>query len=258
MERDSEIEFTSSVESAGYIDLTIMTLREFGINIDTTESGFAIRGGQKYTACETEVEGDYSNAAFWITAGVCARPAPHVKGTGVIVSGLKADSAQGDRRIEELLKDAGAVLEVHEYNGYLQYRTEPTSLYGTEIDCGDIPDIVPVLSVAAATAQGTTRFYNAGRLRFKESDRLAAMADCLSRIGARVRQNADELIVRGGILAGGCEVNGYNDHRIVMSMAVAALMCEKPVIIRGVEAVAKSYRNFFDEFVRLGGKIDVV
>jgi 3-phosphoshikimate 1-carboxyvinyltransferase len=99
---------------------------------------------------------------------------------------------------------------------------------------------------------------DAGRLRIKESDRLAAMADCLGRLGAVVDEHEEELIVTGGTLKGGCEVSGYNDHRIVMSMAVAALICEEPLIIRGAEAVSKSYPDFFEEYVRLGGRADVV
>ena len=259
---DSQIELTSPLESAGYLDLTMTTLHEYGITVERTDKGYFIRGGQNYRACDTEVEGDYSNAAFWLVAGACDRlpkgSLARVEGTGIIVSGLKAGSVQGDRRIADLLRNAGAAIDEHDYNGYIQYRPLPSILHGSEIDCGNIPDIIPVLAVAAAISGGTTRFYNAGRLRLKESDRLAAMADCLSRIGARVRQNADELTVQGGHPAGGCEVNGYNDHRIVMSMAIAALFCEKPVIIRGAEAVAKSYPDFFEEFTRLGGRIDVI
>lgn len=262
LEGDSHIELTSPLESAGYLDLTVLALHKYGITVERTDKGYFIPGGQRYKAYDAEVEGDYSNAAFWIAAGACGRPVGDkfagVEGTGIIISGLKAGSAQGDRRMVDLLRNAGARIDEHDYNGYLQYRPSPSILQGMEIDCGNIPDIVPILSVAAATSQGTTRFYNAGRLRLKESDRLAAMADCLRRIGVRIRQNADELIVQGGNLVGGCEVKGYNDHRIVMSMAIAGLLCEKPVVIRGAEAVAKSYPDFFKEFTRLGGRADVI
>ena len=140
----------------------------------------------------------------------------------------------------------------------LSFEIRGEGLAGVDVDCRDIPDIVPILSVGAAGAAGTTRFLDAGRLRIKESDRLAAMADCLTRLGAKVQEGEEELIVEGGALQGGCEVSGYNDHRIVMSMAIAALQCREPVIIRGAEAVAKSYPDFFDEYRRLGGRADVI
>lgn len=246
LEGDSEIHIIGNLESASYIALTLQMVRDFGIEIAETDYGFSVKGSQSYTAMDMEIEGDYSNAAFWIAAAAC--------GSDLTVTGLRSDSAQGDRKAAPILESAGAAVTY----GDDSCRIDGSSMTGIDIDCRDIPDIVPILSVAATKATGTTHFLNAGRLRIKESDRLAAMADCLTRLGADVSEQEDSLTVTGGGLRGGCEVSGYNDHRIVMSMAVAALICEEPVVIRGAEAVSKSYPDFFDEYRRLGGRADVI
>ncbi len=283
---DSQIRIKGTLESAGYIGLTLQMVSDFGIVIEETDYGFFIPGGQKYIARECEVEGDYSNAAFWLAAAAC--------GAELTVTGLRPDSRQGDRSVADILKRAGAVDVAADRSGDGTAGnpeaadgltlTAAEGLSGIDVDCRDIPDIVPVLSVCAAAADGRSRFFNAGRLRLKESDRLAAMADCLSRLGADIEESGSELVVYGSrfkyghmsgeglsaaaedggdkldgrALRGGCEVSGYNDHRIVMSMAIAALLCCKPVVIRGAEAVAKSYPDFFEEYRRLGGVADVV
>ncbi len=227
---DSEIRIIGELESASYVELTLEMVKQFGITVEKTDWGFRIPGGQKYKGGEVEVEGDYSNAAFWMAAGAL--------GSSIKLTGIREDSAQGDKAAADIL--AG---------GMVNY---------TEIDCRDIPDIVPIISVAATYSRDVIRFYNAGRLRIKESDRLAAMADNLTKLGAKVEEKEDELIVYPSDLKGGCTVSGYNDHRIVMSMAMAALVCKEPIIITDAEAVAKSYPDFFDEFRRLGGRADVI
>jgi 3-phosphoshikimate 1-carboxyvinyltransferase len=252
LDADSEIHITGNLESAGYIALTLQMVRDFGIVIEETDYGFRVPGNQKYRSVDAEVEGDYSNAAFWMAAAAC--------GSDLEITGLRADSVQGDRKAADILEESGADVKcVKDSDGNnCSFIIDGSSMKGIDVECRDIPDIVPILSVAAAKAEGTTRFLDAGRLRIKESDRLAAMADCLGRLGAVVEEHEEELIVTGGTLKGGCEVSGYNDHRIVMSMAVAALICEEPLIIRGAEAVSKSYPDFFEEYVRLGGRADVI
>lgn len=266
LEGDSEIHITGTLESASYIALTLQMVHDFGIIIEETDYGFRVPGGQKYKAREAEVEGDYSNAAFWMAAAAC--------GSDLKITGLRADSAQGDRKAAAILETAGAVVRCGDisyselqdkiaegdgnYDNICSFDIDGSSMHGVDVDSRDIPDIVPILSVAATKADGVTRFLDAGRLRIKESDRLAAMADCLTRLGAAVEEKEEELIVTGGSLKGGCDVSGYNDHRIVMSMAIAALICEGPLIIRGAEAVSKSYPDFFDEYRRLGGRADVI
>ena len=267
LSEDSEIRVKGKLESVGYIALTLRMVRDFGIEIEETADGFKIPGNQAYHAADVTVEGDYSQAAFWLTAAAC--------GSELTVTGRREDSAQGDREAINILEKFGAnvqrkfpsvVISAPKSDSSVGAEGIPASdsgdaellLTALEADGGDIPDVIPVLSVAAACARGTSRFYNVSRLRIKECDRLSAMADCLARLGAKTQEEEEELIVTGGKLAGGCEVSGYNDHRIVMSMAVAALSCEEPVIIRGAEAISKSYPDFFDEFRRLGGRADVV
>ncbi|MBS6234911.1 MAG: 3-phosphoshikimate 1-carboxyvinyltransferase, partial [Clostridiales bacterium] len=131
-------------------------------------------------------------------------------------------------------------------------------LYGMEIDASQIPDLVPILAVTAALAKGRTRIYNAARLRIKESDRLAAMADGLRRLGVPVQETPDGLLIDGVETLHGGEVNGYNDHRIVMAFSIAALRADSPVIISDAESIRKSYPTFFEDYNRLGGKADVV
>ena len=117
-----------------------------------------------------------------------------------------------------------------------------------------MPDLVPVLSVVAAVSPGKTEFVNAGRLRIKESDRIASVCRMLHALGANCEEKDEGLTVYGGKLRGGT-VDGENDHRIVMSAAVAATVCSEPLIILGTEAVDKSYPAFFDDYRKLGGKI---
>lgn len=231
LEGDSEIVLTTPLESASYVELTLRALADSGIAVERTESGFFVRGGQVYRPKETIcVEGDWSNAAFFITASAI--------GNLVRVRGVDGGSAQGDAAIKNVL---------------LSLRSS-----GAEIDAGDIPDLVPIVSVAAAYATGRTVIKNAARLRIKECDRLHAVAVNLNALGGKVQETNDGLIIDGtGGLTGG-KVDGFNDHRIVMSMAIAATKAAGAVEISGAEAVEKSYPAFFEEFKRLGGKIDVL
>lgn len=246
LEGGSDIVIEGKLESASYIGLTLDMLGTFGIKIEKTDKGYHIEGGQHYRAREVTVEGDHSNAAFWLAASSM--------GSEIDVKGLDPDSSQGDSRMLSVLKDMGASCEIGENAVVMRQK----SMKGLTVDCSDIPDIVPILSVAATSAEGETVFVNAGRLRIKESDRLAAMAECLSKLGASVTEKEDSLYVRFSRLKGGCELDGHNDHRIVMSSAVAGLSCQEPVIIKGAEAVSKSYPDFFDVFRRLGGRADVI
>ena len=246
------------MESRPYIDITLDVLKDFGICIEEPEAGyFAIPGGQAYKGpSQMEVEGDWSNAAFWLAAGA-------VGPGSVTVTGLKPDSVQGDKAICDVLRSFGAmVTEDAEAGSVTCCRPAGSPLTGCQIDVKDIPDAVPVISVVAAAAAGNTKIYNAGRLRIKESDRLETVAAMLTALGAEVEEGEDYLIIhgKGGTNSGadtaeyplkGGTVDGANDHRIVMSGAVAAILCEEPVTILGAQAVNKSYPGFFEERERL-------
>ncbi len=253
VEGSSMIHITSPLESSKYVDMTIDVLENFGICVKSEDNNglpvYCIHGKQKYSVpCEIQVEGDWSNIAFWIIAGIISKEG------AVTCHNLPDFSLQGDKAIIDLAKQMG---------GFVSYRNNTCRLGRHElnainIDAAEIPDLVPILAVAAATANGTTRIYNAGRLRIKESDRLAAICDCLTKIGADIIEETEGLIIRGVPQLKGGTVSGHNDHRIVMAMAIASLVCEHPVIIEGAEAVNKSYPTFFDDFKSLGGEIRVI
>lgn len=249
LEEDSEIRLTTDVESKGYIDMTLRTLRSFHIEIRDMEHGWFIPGGQSYHGPRMRMaEGDWSNAAFWLTAGA-------IHGS-IGCQGLDMDSAQGDKAIVKILERFGAESKTVMNQVTVSHR----EMKGIHIDAAQIPDLVPILCVAAAAAEGKTEIYNAGRLRIKESDRLAAMADCLGRIGVEVEEKPDGLTITGGCKppAGEIVIDSYGDHRIVMAMSIAAVSLGLEITIKGADAVKKSYPSFFAELEKLGGVVDVL
>ncbi|MDY4191329.1 MAG: 3-phosphoshikimate 1-carboxyvinyltransferase [Oscillospiraceae bacterium] len=242
----SEIVLTTELESAPYVDITLEVLAAYGIEVVKTPSGFSVPGPQRYKASDYRVEADYSAAAFFLTAGALSGE--------VTCLGLSENSMQGDRAIIPLLQKLGA--DIRREGGAVTVRA--SSLHGAEIDGGDIPDIVPILCVAAAAAQGETVIRHIKRLKIKECDRAAAMIDGLTRLGADIREEGDSLRIRGGVPLHGAVTEGWNDHRIAMCMAVAGLLCSGDTVIRGTECVKKSYPAFFEDYCMLGGKADVI
>ena len=242
---DSEVVFTRPLESAGYVQMTLQALAKSGVQASLTEEKLVIPGRQQFSPLKEAVEGDFSNAAFWLCAAALGSP--------VSCTGLCEESLQPDRAVLGILKEMGA--QVRFSGGSVHIR--PGELHGIRIDCAPVPDLFPVLAVTAAFAEGETVFYNAGRLRLKECDRLHAMADCLTRLGAKVEEQEDWLAVYGGRPLSGGKVSGYNDHRIVMAMSIAALRCSGPVTISDAQAVEKSYPDFFTQFSRLQGTVSV-
>ena len=372
LDGDSSLRLTTKLESAGYVDLSLDVLRDFGIDIriDTDENGFItynIKGGQKYTEPEgLSIEGDWSNAAFWLACGAL--------GGDIICDGLKADSSQRDREVLTVLQNLGASITtetgtdglttvicrapgstgigihtnsgdssddhmcaarrdshasdrrsderisedrsvadaapVHRSSGYqaddsstdcgtgdpadvcsTDNRTDCCSgthstvngapdngspqtpatadpaqtagkadagLAAIDLDVTQIPDLVPVLAAVMSAAEGNSVITGAERLRIKESDRLETVRDFLSRLGADIECLDDGLSITGMSCLAGGEVSGHNDHRIAMAAAVASCICCEPVIIRGADAVSKSYPDFFSDFAGLGGTVSEI
>ena len=249
LEGDSEIHLTTEVESKGYIDMTLKTLEIFGVEVNETENGWFIPGGQTYEGPRMRfTEGDWSNAAFWLTAGA-------IKGS-IGCQGLDMESAQGDRAIVSLLEEFGAETKMI----MNQITVTNKEMKGIRIDASQIPDLVPILCIAGAAAEGKTEIYNAGRLRIKESDRLAAMADCLKKIGVEVEEVEEGLTITGGCNPpeGEIVIDSHGDHRIVMAMAIAAVSLGVDITIENADAVNKSYPSFFIELKKLGGVVDVL
>lgn len=238
---DSKIILTSPLESVAYVDITINCMAKFGVKIETTDYGYFIKGNQKYIPRNYTTEGDWSNAAFFMTAAAL---------TGeVTVTGVMKNSPQGDKEIAHILKSFGAEVELSENSVTVRKNT----LTATDIDARQIPDLVPILAVCASFAKGTTNITGAERLRIKESDRLSAIANALNAVGGKVIEKPDGLVITGVDSISGGLVQGVNDHRIVMAMSVAALMSTGTVTITDKESTNKSYPGYFEEYNKLGG-----
>lgn len=239
-EEESEIEVIPPVESKPYIDITKSVLEAFGADIKENSNRYSV-SPSTFKGGDFTVEGDWSNASFLLALGAKVR-------------GLDKKSVQGDRKILDILTSFGA--EIKKENGTIQ--ADLSHLHSTDIDASDIPDLVPVISALAATADGETRIYNASRLRLKESDRITTTVQMVNSLGGEAIPTNDGLIVKGKPTLSGGTVDGCGDHRIVMAATVMAAKCKNPVIITGTDAVNKSYPEFFNEYTSLGGKINVL
>jgi 3-phosphoshikimate 1-carboxyvinyltransferase len=190
------------------------------------------------------VEGDWSQAAFFLCAGALGRR--------VVVDGLSPGSLQGDMRILGILKDAGcdvsAEMKPMRSSCSVRALAPHAGLSAVTVDAKDIPDLVPPLAALACYLEGESRIDNAGRLRLKESDRLSVLASELSNIGADIRVDGDSLVIRGRRSLSGGKADAHGDHRIAMALAVAAIGCDAPVELEGWESVTKSYPDFWKDF----------
>ena len=171
-------------------------------------------------------------------------------GGDVTVTGLDMNSTQGDKAIIDVLKSFGADIEINE-NGITAKKSDLT---GTVVDAENIPDLVPMIAVTAAFANGTTVIKNAERLRFKESNRIESVVTNLKLMGADVTETPDGMIINGGRPLCGAELHGYNDHRIVMAFSVAGANAEGETVIDDMESINKSYPSFFEDYKKIGGK----
>ncbi|MCM1298140.1 MAG: 3-phosphoshikimate 1-carboxyvinyltransferase [Firmicutes bacterium] len=227
---DSEISITSTLQSKPYVNITIDELKRFGIEVEETQRGYYVKGGQAYKPCNTEIEADMSQAAFFVAANAL--------GSDIEIKGLNPKSLQGDRAILDIVKESKG-------NAF-------------NVDASQIPDLVPILTVLATFSKGISHITNCGRLRIKECDRMAAISAELNKLGAKITENHDNLIIEGvdNIHGGECET--YNDHRISMSLAIASTRATEPVILKNAECVSKSYPDFFEDFRSIGGKANVI
>lgn len=246
LKEDSKIIITTEMESKGYIDLTLRAMNDFGVEIiNNNYREFIIKGNQKYNARNYRVEGDYSQAAFFLCADSL--------GNDVLCKDLDLNSLQGDKEVIDILERMNVVFNANDIG---VKGTTNGELASTVIDGSQCPDIIPVLTSVAALTKGTTEIINAGRLRIKECDRLAAVTSELNKLGAKIIEKEDGLVVTGvEKLQGGVEVWSHKDHRIAMTLAIASTRCEEPIVIKDYECIAKSYPNFFEDFKALGGNV---
>ncbi len=245
LDGDSRIIIEGNLTSKGYIDITLDVLKKFGIKIENDNYQiFTIKGNQQYKARNYTVEGDFSQAAFFLVAGAI--------GCDIVCTGLKENSLQGDKKIIEVIEQTGAAVEKIGTNGFKA--TSSANMHGITVDADEIPDLVPIMAVLLAFCKGESRIVNAARLRIKESDRLAAICSELKVLGAKITEGEDFLIINGTQVLSGNTVSSHNDHRIAMAAAIAACRCEGDVTIDGAKkSVRKSYPDFFEDYTKLGG-----
>ncbi len=230
----SSIVLTSPLQSKPYVDITADCLAKSGVSVEKTDDGYAVNGADMH-AFEETTEADYSQAAFFYVA--------RSLGSDISINGLNEKSCQGDKKIVEICEQM-----VYNRNGKLKC---------FELDCSDIPDLVPVLAVLASFCEGTSRIVNVARLRIKESDRLEAVSRCLNALGGKVTAGQDFLEIKGVESLSGGSVDCFNDHRIAMAVSVAALKSTAPVTLLGAQCVEKSYPDFFEVFKALGGDVSI-
>lgn len=240
---ESVINITTPLESKGYIDLTLDVLKKFGIIIEKSKKGYRIPGNQEYKPFDYTVEGDFSQAAFYLVADML--------GSEVSLKQMKLNSLQGDKKI---------LNDIMDFGGLIYYDNELLSCKRREnkrarINFSQSPDLGPILSVLAALSKGKSKFVDVKRLRIKECDRVSAMEEELTKLGANVSSSYDKMKFVGVDALHGAVVDAHKDHRIAMALAIAGTICDSDVTILNAECVSKSYPNFFEDFASLGGRV---
>ena len=248
-DRGIDVELTTELKSAPYVDITLDVLDAFGVDAEETDWGYHVGGGQSYDPAggEYDVPGDFSSVSYLLGAGALAADGE------VVVEGAQP-SAQGDTAIVDVLEQMGADVVWREDAGEIVVRQ--STLSGVTVDVADTPDLLPTLAVLGAAADGTTRITNAEHVRYKETDRVSAMAEELAKLGVETEERPDELLVHGGDSAlTGATVDGRGDHRLVMALAVAGLVADGETTITGAEHVDVSFPDFFDVLAGLGADV---
>jgi len=244
-----DIDLTTELKSSPYVDITLEVLDDFGIEAEKTDAGFTVDGGQSYAPAggDYNVPGDFSSMSYLLAAGALAAE------DGLRVTSA-FPSAQGDAAIVDILDRMGADLGWNEENG--EITVSQSELTGIEVGVEDTPDLLPTIATLGAVADGVTRITDAEHVRYKETDRVSAMAEELTKMGAEVEEKQDELIVYGedSDLVG-TTVEGRADHRIIMSLAVAGLVADGETTVAGAEHVDVSFPNFFDVLGSLGATV---
>ena len=244
----SRLVVEGDTESNHYIEMTEKAIDSAGIRFSREPDGYMIPGNQKYAfSGRKTVEADWSGAAFMLAAGALSEK-------GVTVNGLDLNSVQGDRKVLELLQEFGAGIEYGiDESGRKSVRVFKKELKAVDVDAKEIPDLVPVISAVASLAEGTTRIYNASRLRLKESDRIESTAAMIRSLGGCAEATEDGLLIHGRQDLSGGFVDSFGDHRIAMSAAVASAGCSGSVTIDDPGCVAKSFPDFWEVY---GSELD--
>lgn len=243
--QDCVIELQGEVVSKNYIDISLQVAKEFGIDCEFENNVIKIYKGSGYRSLkEYQVEGDWSSAAFPLAMGALSGE--------VSVKNLNLNSLQGDAKIFNIMKEMGVDIKI---NGE-KITAKKSQIKSANIDISNVPDMAPILSVLMSCADGTSTLIGVDRLKYKESDRLSAIMENLNRAKIKTECKNNVLKIFGG-KSFGANFLGFNDHRIVMSSCVLSCVTQGKSSITDIEAVNKSYPEFFNHFMQLGGKINV-
>lgn len=239
------ISVRGNLSSRPYVDITANMMRRFGAYVSHNDNGICVHGGSGYRGCDITIPADMSSAAFPLVAGAL--------GGSVVAKNMDMNDPQGDKRIVDILKDAGAGVSV---NGN-EVTSSFAPLSGMDVDMNDIPDLFPIVAVLLSTASGKSKLYGAPQLRFKESDRIRATVDMLRSLGADIVETDDGCIISGVKKLRGGTIDHHEDHRILMAAAVASLVCEDEVTMNNSNCYDISYPLFLEHMKRLGMKVEV-
>ena len=234
------IKVTTSLESRPYVSMTLDAMKQFGVEAAASGDMRTLTApNEPYRAAKVTAEGDWSSAAYPLAMGVLRGEAR--------VNNLNPASRQADVEFINVLEDMGAEVHIHGSS----ITTHKSSLKAIERDLSDCPDLFPIVSTLCAQAEGASTLRGLGRLRLKESDRVKAMGDGLRAMGVDFTEQGDAVKIRGSHLRG-ADVDPQGDHRVAMSLAVAALAAEGPTTIKDAECVSKSYPGFWTHLAQLG------
>ena len=247
MQEGLRIKLISQLESRGYVSMTIETMKRHGVGVETNDdmSFYHVMPGQIYKATEYSVPGDYSSAAFLMAAAAVTR-------SKILILGLPRDRADPDSAFLEVLDRMGFTTRFTSDALHVEGRP----LKAVDADVTDCPDLGPIIAVLGCYAEGETRITGAGRLRYKESDRLSAIRSELRVLGTEIEETDDGLRISGPVSLHGGTVDSHGDHRIAMALSIAALDASGPVLIKNAECVNKSYPTYFHDIRTLG--VDVI
>ena len=247
-EDGGKLEIDGELKSRPYVDITLEVMEEMGVSVEETSNGFKMEGNQSYSVKSFQVPGDFSSASYPLAAGALAGETK--------VENLYP-SAQGDSVILEVLERMNAEVNWDEETGVAT--VEENDLESIRFDASDNPDLVPTVAVLATKASGKTKVVNAEHLRFKETDRLEAVATELGKMGAEIEEGQDHLVIDGDkSKLEGAHVDGRHDHRIVMSLTIAGLIADGETVIDTAECVEISYPGFFNELNSLGANTTIL
>ena len=238
--RPMDIIIEGNTVSRPYIDITVSMMGRFGIEVEERDNGFHIEP-QKYIPCDFKVPSDFSSSAFPLVAGGLSGE--------VSVSGLDMTDPQGDKKIVDILRDAGCGITV---KGDTVTCSSNGRIRAMDIDISNVPDLFPILSVLMSTADGTSRLYGAPQLRFKESDRIASVERMLKTLGADITGTDDGCIINGVERLRGGRIDHLGDHRLMMSAAIASLISDGPVSMDDDSCWNVSYPGFVEQMRSIG------